>query len=473
VDNDFDVIVVGGGGSGLSAAISAHDAGSSVMVLEADARLGGATMYAGGVLFAAGTSVQRSVGIEDTPDAMFDYIMCLNQWEMRPNLIRILCDQSAAGVEWLISLGAEFSPRKLCFGGVEEVPRAHPCEGAGGSIAEVLVNAAGSRGIECALKTRVSGLLVEDGRVVGVTTPDMELRSGAVVLTTGGFGNNSMMIKRHYPTAYSHGERTYAVHMHAKFIQGDGLRMAEQIGADVVGHDTGLLTPASGFARVIETEIPSWLVLVNAEGRRFMDETASYAVSGYIMNHQTLRRAFAVFDEETLVKASGDTSWSDPYDNGVPIPTWDEATVRKNIANETIRTANSIEELATRFAIDPIALCQTLKKYNEDCDRGIDSQFFKEATERFPIRKAPFYISELRASTIGLTGAGLNIDEQCQVLDQHSCPIPGLFAAGEVLGCVQGRRYAAGGMGLSNCVVFGRIAGTEAAKLSKSVGPGR
>ena len=462
--NDFDVIVVGGGGAGLSAAILAKDAGASVMILEADTKLGGSTMLAGGVFFAAGTSVQRKRGIEDTPAAMFDYLMCLNQWELRPNLIRKLCDLSAPTLEWLIELGVDFPSEWLTCAGAETVPRGHPSRGAGSSIAERLVNAAGARGIEYALNTRVEGLLATQGKIVGVKTPEMDVYSACVILTTGGFGNNSALLKRFYPTAYYHGERTYAVHKDAPFILGDGLIMAERIGADIVGFDTGLLLPASGNAKVIESELPPWLMLVNLEGRRFMDETAPYSVAGYIMNHQTHKRTFAIFDEPTLIKASADTKYSDPYNCGVPIPTWEEATIRQCVVKGKIKTANTIGELATFFGIDGIALEVTVDQYNTDCDRGVDSTFFKKMDQRFPIRQAPFYIAEVRASTIGLTGAGLNINEKAQVLDQHSRPITGLYAAGEVTGCIQGRRYGGGGMGIANSVVFGRIAGAEAAR---------
>jgi fumarate reductase flavoprotein subunit len=243
--------------------------------------------------------------------------------------------------------------------------------------------------------------------------------------------------------------------------------MGEEIGADIVGYDTGLLNPASGNAKNIESELPPWLILVNLEGRRFMDETAPYSVSGYIMNHQTHKRTFAIFDEPTLVKASNDTRYSDPYNCGVPLSSWDENTIRACVASGKIKTAKSLAELAAFFAIDAIALQVTIDRYNADCDKGIDGEYFKKMEERFSIRKPPFYISEVRASTIGLTGAGLNINEEAQVLDEHQRPISGLYAAGEVTGCIQGRRYGGGGMGIANSVIYGRVAGAAAAAAAR------
>jgi fumarate reductase flavoprotein subunit len=94
----YDVVVVGAGGAGMAAAIEAHDAGASVIVLEADGRIGGSTSLSGGVFYAAGTSVQHARGIEDSPDAMFEYYMTLNQWRVEPGIVRRLCDDADARV---------------------------------------------------------------------------------------------------------------------------------------------------------------------------------------------------------------------------------------------------------------------------------------------------------------------------------------------------------------------------------------
>ena len=179
---DFDVIVIGGGGAGLSAALEAHAAGASVIVLEADTRLGGATALSGGVFYAAGTSVQRRAGIADSADAMFAYLMTLNQWSQKPDIIRFVCNESAGAIDWLIGRGVDFPHDKLVKGGIETVPRAHPSHGAGMGIAEALINAAGAAGIETALGTRVERLLVEDGCVTGVHAGGMDLRAGATII---------------------------------------------------------------------------------------------------------------------------------------------------------------------------------------------------------------------------------------------------------------------------------------------------
>jgi len=457
---DIDLIIVGGGGAGLSAAIMARDARASVMMVEADRKLGGATALSAAVMYAAGTSVQRAAGIEgDTPQAMYDYVMTLAGWEHNPKILKVLCENSGPSMEWLIGLGVQFPPQYLVCSGVESVPRGHPSQG----LADSLINAAGARGAEAALSTRVESLIVENGRVCGIRAQGVKLRAGAVVIATGGFGNSPEMIKRLFPTAAQHGEWTYAVHWRAPFILGDGIKLGESVGAEVVGYDNGLLLPTSGFGQFVEAFLPPWIMLVNQKGKRFMDESAPYAVSGYLLNAQPGQHGYALFDEPTLVEASQDMRFADPYHSGAAMPTWEFNLIRQNIAKGTVHKADSVAELAAKVGVEPEVLECTVAEYNRNCDAGTDPDFFKKMDRYFSMRKPPFYAREVRASVIGQTGAGLNINEHAQVLDRRGLPIPGLYAGGETLGCVQGKRYSGGGLGIANAIVFGRIAGQSAA----------
>lgn len=466
MESDFDVIVIGGGGAGMSAALEAHAAGASVIILEADTRLGGATALSGGVFYAAGTSVQKRAGVEDSADAMFDYLMTLNQWSMKPDVIRKVCDEGAETVDWLICLGVDFPPEKLVKGGIETVPRAHPSHGAGMGIAEALINAVGAAGIETALGTRVERLLVEDGRVTGVHAAGMDLRAATTIITTGGFANNPEMLARHYPSAARRGEWLWAVHHHAPFILGDGLVLAEAVDANLTGHDTGLLLPSSNApGRALEPFMPPWLMMVNREGRRFIPEMSSYTISGYAILEQTDEVGFAIWDEAALIDASADLAYLDPYGAGINIPTWEEDTIRQRVASGEFVAAGSLAELAARLGIDPIALEQTAERYNADCAQGVDSVFFQEGGKKYPVTKAPFYGAEIRAAVIGVTGAGLDIDRDTRVLDKHNRIVPGLFAAGEVCGVTMGKRYGGGGMSIAPAIILGRHAGRQAAAV--------
>lgn len=467
VEADYDVIVIGGGGAGLCAAIEAHEAGARVIILEADTKLGGATSHSGGVFYAAGTSVQRSRGYEDSADAMFDYVMTINQWCVKPDIFRYICDQSAPCLEWLIELGAVFPAEQLTHGGIETIPRAHPSAGAGHGIADVLVNRAGVLGIETAYGTRVEHLLFEEGKVVGVHALGMDLRAHSVIITTGGFGNSSEMRAKYYPSAEQHGARTWAVHDAAPFILGDGINLATTMGAAIVGHDTGLLLPNSGYGKNLEPFLPPWLMLVNVNGQRFIPEMASYAVSGYALNEQPESRAWAIFDEAALQVASHDIRYLDPYGAGTNLPTWEEATIRQRVEKGEILVADTLAELAQQCGLSERALAYTVAQYNDDCKTGRDTHYCQSEEKVFPISTGPFYACEVRASVIGVTGAGLDINRDCQVLDTDGLPIEGLYAAGEVLGVLLGKRYAGGGMSIGAAVVLGRHVGRVAAGQAK------
>lgn len=462
MERDFDVIVIGGGGAGLAAAIEAAGAGASVMLIEAAEKLGGATAMSGGVFYAANTSAQRAMGIEgDSADAMFEYVMALNQWALKADIIRHVADESGPTLEWLIGLGAKFP--FIVPSGVESVPRGHCCEGAGFELANALINAAGAAGVQTAVGTRVERLLLEDGAVVGVHASGMDLRAPSVIVATGGIGDNPELRARLFPSAAQHGAWTWTIHEGAPTIQGDGILMGEAIGAGVVGIDNGLPLPTAGFGKYVEAFLPPWTIVVNEGGRRFMPETASFSVCGYLLNEQPGAHGFAMFDEPTLVEASNDGKYLDPFGTGMTTPTWQEATIREQVKNGRIKTADTIPGLAAQCGVDPIALEETIRRYNAGCAAGGDPQFMKKSPKYFPIAQAPFYAVEVRAAIVGGTGSGLDIDLDTHVLDLHGRAIPGLFAAGETIGVVQGKRDAGGGMYIGSAVILGRQAGRSAA----------
>jgi len=462
--HDFDVIVVGGGGAGLSAACHARMAGASVMVVEADSKLGGATALSSGVVYAAGTRVQQEAGIQDSPEAMYQYMMALNQWSIRPALAKVMADSGASIIDWLIELGNEFPPHLIVESGVGGCPRGHQCIGGGVGIIQSMVNAAGALGVETALGSRVSDLIVENGRVCGLRSEGVELRAKAVVVTTGGFGNNPEMIKRLWPTAAAHGSRIFSIYAAVPYNMGDGILLGEKVGAQLTGIDNGLLVPSPNFAPNLEAFLPEWAMVVNRDGHRFIPEDASYAVSGYLLNEQPEMRCFAIFDEPAMLEACADENVVKHYVNDPGSDSWRIAAIRKNVEIGRVKVADSIEELARRSDISPAGLAASVKRYNRYADQGEDPEFFKKARKIYPIRTGPFFAVEIRASAIVSCHAGLDIDDHGRVRDRFGEPIAGLYAGGEVLGCTLGRRYIGGGIGIANALIFGRLAGKTAAQ---------
>ncbi|MFT4054141.1 MAG: FAD-dependent oxidoreductase [Novosphingobium sp.] len=470
---DYDVIVIGSGAAGMSAAIEARLAGASVMVVEADGHLGGATRNSTGVVYACETAAQREKGIEDSADAVYDYIMTLNQHAVRPDLVRCYADESGAMVAWLEEKGVEFPAAMLVHSDVTDVQRGHTSKTFGLGIADALINRAGALGVETALGTRIDGLIVEHGAVVGITAQGTELRAPSVVIATGGFGNNPEMLKQWFPTAAYHGDKTWAVHRDAPFIQGDGIVLGQQVGAQITGHDRGLIQPSPCFdSRYVEAFLPPWVIAVNREGKRFMAEWESYAVCGYLIAEQTDKRCWVIFDHPTMVANGDDLSYADPYNSGLAISSWEEITITREVDKGIVHRADSIAQVARLAGLDPEAVAETVRRYNEDVTvHGEDRQFRKDGNGHAltPIATAPFYAVEVRPAIIGFTAAGLDITVDGEVRDTRGRVIPGLYAAGEVLGCFHGKRYAGGGTSIGSAVVFGRRAGMKAAQHAGAV----
>nr|WP_087572903.1 FAD-dependent oxidoreductase [Sphingomonas sp. CDS-1] len=468
MSRDFDVIIIGSGAAGMSAAIEARQAGATVMVLEADDHLGGATRNSTGVVYACNTSTQKEKGISDDADAVYDYIMTLNQHSVRPDLIRYYADESGGMIEWLKDKGVEFPANMLVHSDVTDVQRGHTSKTFGLGIADALINRAGALGVETALGTRVDGFLVEDGKIVGITAEGTELRAPSIIIATGGFGNSPEMLEKWFPTAAYHGDRTWAVHRDAPFILGDGITLGQSVDAQITGYDTGLLNPTPCFdSRYVEAFLPPWVIAVNKEGKRFMAEWESYAVCGYLISEQPDKRCWAIFDHPTMVENGDDLSYADPYNSGLATSSWEELTITREADKGVAFRADSIGEVARMAGLDPIAVEETVRRYNHDVEvHGEDCQFRKDGNghKLTPIKTAPFYAVEVRAAIIGFTAAGLDINADCQVLDTRGRVIEGLYAAGEVLGCFHGKRYAGGGTSIGSSVVFGRRAGVEAAQ---------
>ena len=455
---DFDVIVVGSGGAGLAAAVTAADRGASVLVVEAGDRLGGSTALSTGVFYAAGTSIQRALGIEDSADAMYQYCMVLNQYRLQASLVRRFCEDSASGLEWLIKLGVEYRPEHLYVAGADGIARGHRAAENGAAIIAALEQGASSRGVTVALRTRVRRLVTQERAVVGIIADDEPLTAGAIVIATGGFGANRELLTRYYPDAAIQDDLIYYVG--GPNSRGDGLKMGLDVGAALTGYNSGLLCITAGFAREDESYLPGWLMFVNRDGRRFVNETAPYAVMSGVVKHQIGGEGIVIFDEQARLSANAVVTYKRLFENWVP------DRLAQFVREGKLTSADTVPALAERVGIRCGTLLQTIDKYNRDCDAGVDTQYFKAAQNLKPIRTPPFYATRVRPAILSVTGTGLRIDDTARVLNEDDDPIPGLFAAGETTGGVIGERYYSGGSSIANNIVFGRLAGAGAAAES-------
>lgn len=459
---DCDVLIVGGGGAGMAAAIEAADQGASVTVLEAGKRPGGSTALSGGVVYAAGTSIQRAAGVDDDAEGMYRYYMTFNRWNLEPWLIRRFCDESAPTVEWLIALGVDIPVDGLYISGVDGVARGHHTHGSGAALFEHLLGAAASRGVAIHSDIRVESLVREGGRVTGISAQGVEMKAGAVVLATGGYGANRAMLAELNPDIAAQDER-WSFYFGAETSRGDGIAMALTLGADVVGANRLLVNASPGFSRDVADFHPPWLVFVNRHGQRFMDETWPYCIAGHRIEEQPDRLCFAIFDEPTRAASPSRHPFADKL--GVGDFTYSCDRLAQEVASGRILTGDTLEALAQKAGIDSVGLAGSVAAYNDDVRSGGDRRFFKQGALT-TIETAPFYAAEVHAASFGATSAGVRIDPDARVLGRDAAAIPGLFAAGETAGGVLGERYVGGGNYISNALIFGRIAGRGAAEFA-------
>lgn len=467
--NSKNVIVVGGGGAGMAAAAMAADNGAEVTVFESESILGGSTRLSSGIVSAAGTSVQRALGIEDSAEELFQHYMDLNQWRMEPGLVMAFCREAAPTFEWLLSLGVDvpaavsYNARQpgLGQGGVSEVWRSHVPAGEGAGVVAVLERAIEERRVNVVLDTRVESLLVEDGRVVGVVAGGREHRADAVVVTSGGLSHDTELLKRYFSRAL---ESPNLFRVAAPGSRGDHIRFAEEVGASLAGEGRGLLLLAADFQQHHHWTAgfpPKSRIYVDLAGRRFTSEDVSYSVATGIFD-RIGGWGWAVFDENGRRSLA-----TDEFVDWTP-----EVIAREAEAGVTTVRADSIAELAEKTGLPVAALARTVERWNGELPQGKeDSEFFRHVTMRAkgveqspePIDTPPYYAVRLRPSELICTHAGLAIDGSARVLDRNGDVIPGLYAAGEAGGGVLGESYVGGGNSVANALTMGRVAGRSAA----------
>jgi fumarate reductase flavoprotein subunit len=242
--------------------------------------------------------------------------------------------------------------------------------------------------------------------------------------------------------------------------------MGQEAGAAIVGRGGGNALITASFSHEPEPYIPGWLVYLNKEGFRFIDETASYVLMDIVVNSQTDGVCFAVMDHAAFARAEDDLRYKTQEFLIFPTPNWTPSRLAEHLANGKIARANTLEALGEQIGIAPNALAATVGAYNHDVARGMDSHYLKGGAYLQPISQPPFYAVELRAAGVGTTHAGLRIDSEARVIGRNGRQIPGLYSAGECAGGVM-MYYAGGGNSLLNCFVYGRVAGRNAAECSR------
>jgi succinate dehydrogenase/fumarate reductase flavoprotein subunit len=462
-DETADVIIVGFGGAGASAAIAARAAGASVLVLESAETGGGTTALAGGILYlGGGTGLQKALGYDDTTDGMFDYLMASSGPHPDERKVRTFCERSVEHYDWLLKLGVPFKASfykgislpltddGLLYSGSEKawpfneitkpVPRGHKPQatgdGGGALMMEHLIAGARKAGATVVAKTRAAGLLRGgDGRVIGVAAegPDGTKRYGArrgVILTSGGFCRNREMMELYAPE-YLGCDSPIGV----AGDDGSGILMATAAGAAAIRMAACFTDmPFHPPEKLIEG------ILVNASGARFINEDVYYGESGNEIVRRQDGRAVLILDAGVDVESA----YARPAKLG---------------------ESDSIDDLEKTIGLPTGALTQTVAYYNRHAADGKDPLFRKQPEYLRPLDKPPFRalgVSTDQAYYPYFTLGGLHTNVDGEVLDGSGKAIRGLYAAGRTTSGVAALGYSSG-VSISDATLFGRFAGESAA----------
>ena len=439
---DTDIVIIGAGGAGMTAAIDAVQAGKDVLLLEKMPYAGGNTTKATGGMNAAETHYQAEQGIEDTVEQFIEDTMEGGHQINDRALVTVMAEGSAAGIDWLDSIGAPLP--KVSFSGGATNARIHSPEdgsGVGAYLVTSFLRQLEELEIPVLYETRATELLTDaDGAVVGVEAEgkdtDYTIRAKAVILATGGFGNNEDMIVQYRPDLKG------TVTTSAPGVTGDGIVMAQAVGADLVDIDQIQLHPTveQGTSMLITESVRGdGAILVDQEGKRFTNELLTRDVVSAAELAQTGSYAYILFDQRLR--------------DGLK-------AIEKYVSTGITVQGDTIEELAEQIGVDPSTLAETLETWNGHVAAGEDPDFGRTTGMEADLSQAPYYAIKI-APGIHHTMGGVKIDTSARVLDTDGGPIPGLFAAGEVTGGVHGGNRI-GGNAVADIVVFGKVAAESA-----------
>ena len=457
-DEEYDVIVAGSGFAGFAAAAEAAARGGRVLVVDKRPVYGGNSIISGGGYCAWTDKLdlrRRLNRGEDSAQLHFEDTMKGGDYYNNPALVRILVDESPNALAWMMDEGGlELRPMLNRIGG-HSAYRSHvSSDGKGKSFVQALKRIAGRNGAALRLESEVTWIWRRgwEGPVLGIQikTGDRFLNMKArraVVLASGGFSRDVAMRMSLDPSLGP--EYTTTNHPGAT---GEMIRYARAVGADALHLAFIQLYPTAEPNRGVldawalyPSRAPSnGAVFVDREGRRFVSEMERRDVVSRAEIQLGGKPAYTIFNQPM-----------------VPMMTTPEQ-IERGIARKRLWRADTVEELAERMGLPPGTLAETIAKHNRFLAGGKDTDFNKPITgQMIPLAEGPFY-GVAQWPSIHHTMGGLRIDTQARVIDIWGDPIPRLYAAGEVAGGIHGANRL-GGNASADCVVFGRIAGRNAA----------
>ena len=449
-DGTCDMVIVGAGGAGLSAAVAAAETnnGLKIVVLEKEAIIGGNTNSSTGGINAAETDIQKGLGIEDSKQLFYDDIMSGGKYENIPSLVENLVEHAPVTISWLTGLGVDLTDVGLMGG--SSVKRTHRPKGGtaiGPHLMKVLKEATSNKDIEIRTSNKVTGLLTAvDGSVTGVKVENANgsaytLAAKAVIIATGGFGANLDMVTSLQPSL-----KGFATLNHPG-ATGDAFGWVTAIGGATIQMANIQIHPtaeATNHILITEAVRGNGAILVNHESKRFCNEMDTRDVVSAAILAQTQGEAFLIFDQGVRKSLASIETYANQH---------------------LLKEGATVAELAQAIGVPAADLETTLNRYNAYQKEGVDKDFGRSATGMTAsLVTAPYYAVRVTPA-IHHTMGGLSVNTDTQVLRADGTPIPGLYAAGEVTGGLHGANRL-GGNGVADIVVNGRLAGINAGRAA-------
>ena len=460
-----DLVIVGAGGSGLSAAVAAASRGLRVRVIE-KRRMAGGTMNMLAGLVAGGSPTQKRAGINISADDLFLKQMQYSHWTLNPRIVRTWLNRSGETIRWLEEKGIHFEMFSMFS---DEAPTSwHYGLRVGSDIVKALLKECRNLAVQFSFETRATRILLDNsGRVLGLAAQsgekEIEIKAKAVIIATGGYGGNRDMMAKYCPY-YVNAQPTTGIEI---AHTGDGLQMAFEAGADNEGLGNLLLCGpcfVGGFG-AFHLAIEPTTIWVNKDGRRFIEEglDCSPFEAPNAMLRQPEQVCFSLFDEAVKQQViqhgyiRPDAATVSPVERI-------EGALQENFKKGNLSVSSSWDEIATWTGTVPAILKSTIEQYNRFCDTGHDGEFAKKAKYLKALRTPPYYAAKCYPWHLGSIG-GIKINERMEVLDKNQQWIRGLYASGSDAGGWSASTYNRhlAGAGASFAINSGLIAGENAA----------
>jgi fumarate reductase flavoprotein subunit len=468
---EADMVVIGGGGAGATAALTAVQKGvKKVVLLEKEAELGGTSATAGGFVWGAETHLQKAAGVDTNKDAAFNEHMEFNHYNyVDPKVVRAFINKTAETMKWLEENGFRYKVEGMAGMGADAKYTQFPVDMTGnthnfGRTINKMADLFTAGGGQILLNTSAEKISRgPDGKIISVTAKNkngetIQIATKTVILATGGFTGSNELLNKYFPDYWNN--EAYST-LAVKTNTGDGIKLAEDAGAGLNGFATLIKEPATSYFDGVESIYSrmsgSANMWVNKHGERFQNESWRGNASVNSLAAQPGKIAFALFDDKMVQDITGRLkSQGQDADLKSFYSEWDKK-------GRYVKISNSLDEIAGWIGADPKTLKATVEKYNSFCKQGRDADFGKAVDALNELATPPFYAVKIGPLMIDTYGP-VRINERMEVIDKEDKTIPGFYAGGAICGQIQGIDYHFFGGALGFAINSGRMAAENAAK---------